>query len=155
MLFVTQTIQPNGGFGGGQLGCNYQIGLFVWGVEGDIQGSNIKDGFGPTTFTASSGAAFTSNVDERLKWFGAVRERVGIAPGAGPVLLYVTGGVAFGGMDFTQFAINNCSGAHFTLADDSTKTGWVLDRRGRATHAGSLSNENVDVDQCVDPAAVR
>src|SRR5215813_10445810 len=35
---------PAGGFGGGQLGFNYQIYNFVLGAETDIQGAGISDG---------------------------------------------------------------------------------------------------------------
>src|SRR5436190_14873520 len=34
-----------GGFGGGQLGYNWQAGKFVFGFETDIQGSDIKSSF--------------------------------------------------------------------------------------------------------------
>src|ERR1700748_585929 len=36
-------LTPSGGFVGGQIGANYQTGMFVWGVESDIQVSHIND----------------------------------------------------------------------------------------------------------------
>src|SRR5262249_40681995 len=32
-------LDPSGGFGGGQIGCNYQVQNWVFGVETDIQGA--------------------------------------------------------------------------------------------------------------------
>src|SRR5947208_3079498 len=40
----TSNGSSNSGFtGGGQIGCNYQNGSFVWGVEADINGSSQRD----------------------------------------------------------------------------------------------------------------
>jgi outer membrane immunogenic protein len=78
-------LSPSGGFGGGQIGYNWQgvLGLgsqWVLGVEADIQGSGIED------------SAF--GVNSSLNWFGTVRGRIGYA--FGPTLIYGTGGFAFG-----------------------------------------------------------
>jgi outer membrane immunogenic protein len=83
-------LDPKGGFGGGQIGYNWQ-GVWhpqlVLGVEADIQGSGIKDE------ATAHGVTFKSNLD----WFGTVRGRLGYAFGSS--LLYATGGFAFGGID--------------------------------------------------------
>jgi outer membrane immunogenic protein len=76
----------DGGFGGGQIGYNWQSGHFVLGVEADIQGAGIEE---KTTFL---GVDFKSGLD----WFGTVRGRLGYA--FGPSLLYATGGFAYGGV---------------------------------------------------------
>jgi outer membrane immunogenic protein len=75
--------EPDGAFGGGQLGYNWQRDRFLFGVEGDLQASDIN---------ASKDVAF-GNAATDIDWFSTVRGRVGIA--AGPWLLYGTGGVAF------------------------------------------------------------
>jgi outer membrane immunogenic protein len=80
-------IDPQGGFGGGQIGYNWQSGNFVFGVEADIQGSGIED-----EARDSAGNVFKS----RLDYFGTVRGRLGYA--FGPSLLYATGGFAYGGI---------------------------------------------------------
>src|SRR5712691_7418750 len=36
------TLKDDGIIGGGQIGCNWQTGSFVWGVEGDFQGTSLK-----------------------------------------------------------------------------------------------------------------
>src|SRR5262245_29210747 len=123
-LFVSQSTGAEGGFGGGQVGCNYQTGAFVWGIEADIEGSGIKDGFGLTAFPAPPGGhAFTASAEERLKWFGTVRGRLGVA--LDRVLLYGTGGVAFGKTEYSFFAADP-GGNNSTLVADSNKTGYVV-----------------------------
>jgi outer membrane immunogenic protein len=67
------TTDWNGAFGGGQVGFNMQRGSFVFGVEGDLQGSSIK-------------APNNAEID----YFGTIRARAGFA--AGNALFYGTGG---------------------------------------------------------------
>jgi outer membrane immunogenic protein len=76
----------NGGFGGGQIGYNWQHDHLVVGVEADIQGADI----------AGSGTLKSATADNKLDWFGTVRGRLGYSIGA--ALLYGTGGLAFGGV---------------------------------------------------------
>jgi outer membrane immunogenic protein len=83
-------LSPSGGFGGGQIGYNWQGFLhphLVLGVEADIQGAGV-DG----QAIDKDGVAFLSSLD----YFGTVRGRLGYA--FGPSLLYATGGFAYGGI---------------------------------------------------------
>jgi outer membrane immunogenic protein len=54
---TTQGLRPEGGFGGGQIGYNWQGAYFgpsfVFGIEADIQGANVRDGFTRTKFDAA------------------------------------------------------------------------------------------------------
>ncbi|MBV9459993.1 MAG: porin family protein, partial [Bradyrhizobium sp.] len=69
-----------GGFGGGQIGINWQWGMFVAGGELDFQGSRINaNGVGAATNIF--GGLTTINTVERLDYFGTARGRVGIAFG--------------------------------------------------------------------------
>jgi outer membrane immunogenic protein len=101
-------ISPEGGFGGGQIGYNWQ-GIWhphlVVGIEADIQGGDIE---GKAVDTA--GNFFKSNVD----YFGTVRGRVGYA--VDRTLVYATGGFAYGGV---KNEIN-------TFSSDKTATGYVV-----------------------------
>src|SRR5215470_8095545 len=86
-----QGINPQGAFGGGQIGYNWQGILhpnLVLGVEADIQGAEIRDG-NPGKFV---GQGAKSNLD----YFGTVRGRLGLAFGSS--LIYGTGGLAYGGI---------------------------------------------------------
>jgi outer membrane immunogenic protein len=75
-----------GGFGGGQIGFNYQTGSFVLGVETDFEGSGITG----SVLDVNFGDTMQSKVD----YFGTVRGRVGFAFNA--AMIYATGGFAYG-----------------------------------------------------------
>jgi outer membrane immunogenic protein len=100
--------------GGGQVGYNYQFGnSFVIGAEADIQGTSISGGHQgnfiglfPSPFRNSATGLLSPLVTGNggnlsLPWFGTVRGRAGylITP---TLLLYGTGGFAYGGVDVFQ-----------------------------------------------------
>jgi outer membrane immunogenic protein len=120
--FPEPSLGPKGGFAGGQIGCNYQTNQFVWGVEGDIQGSDIHDGFGPARFTVPGVLTLTDS--ENLRWFATVRGRLGIAA-QDRLLVYVTGGVAFGKTQYNQFSLDAANNTD-TLNGDTSRTGYVV-----------------------------
>jgi outer membrane immunogenic protein len=81
----------SGVLGGGQIGYNHQLGpLFVVGVETDFQGTSFgggdsgRFGFGPP--------GRSRGVD----WFGTARGRIGLTPIDPQILIYGTGGFAYG-----------------------------------------------------------
>src|SRR5579871_6804326 len=106
---------PAGGFGGGQLGFNYQISSFVLGAETDIQGAGISD---TRTCLFSCIPGSSALIDQKLNWFGTTRARLGLANG--PVLTYVTGGAAYGGI---ETGLTTAFGGLTNAA--TTKMGWV------------------------------
>jgi outer membrane immunogenic protein len=71
---------PAGLAGGVQLGYNWEIGHFVFGVETDLQLSGADDTFAAWKFSNP--------------WFGAVRGRGGLS--FSNVLLYLAAGLAYG-----------------------------------------------------------
>jgi outer membrane immunogenic protein len=89
-----------GGFGGAQAGYNWQVTNWVWGVEADIQGADIR-GRGTLTgaFVAQRDGtpALPGNfvtASEKIDYFGTARLRAGFL--ATPaLLLYGTGGLAW------------------------------------------------------------
>jgi opacity protein-like surface antigen len=89
---VLPTPESSGGFAGGQLGCDYQTGPIVWGVQGEAAWSRIVDHF----FNSLS----TVEVTSKLVWSadGAVRAGVAIDRG----LFYGKAGVAVGGLEHTE-----------------------------------------------------
>jgi len=95
----------NGAFGGGQIGFNWVFpggygggttvpGGWLVGVEADIQGASLRR-TNPTLFFLDDDTT-TVTSDSRLNWFGTARGRFGYAWDS--VLVYGTGGVAFGGV---------------------------------------------------------
>lgn len=104
-------LSPSGGFGGGQIGYNWQGGFgyapLVLGIEADIQGAGIEDKGTDGTYTYKSS----------LDYFGTVRGRVGYA--VDRALIYATGGFAYGG-------IRNEALAPAGFSTSTTATGYVL-----------------------------
>jgi outer membrane immunogenic protein len=81
--FSVSSTDGNGFMGGGQAGFNYQVGQFVFGVEGDMSGSTLKGA------TNVLGASFNTNVD----WTATLTGRAGIA--FDRWLVYGKGGAAW------------------------------------------------------------
>jgi outer membrane immunogenic protein len=76
--------------GGGQAGYNIQSGAFVYGIETDLDGVAIghHQNCGPYGFLCTN--------DGGSGWLGTTRARLGYAMDR--VLIYATGGVAYGGL---------------------------------------------------------
>jgi outer membrane immunogenic protein len=111
----SDTLEPSGFIGGGQIGYNWQLSpIWVVGLEADFQGSLEKDSVTSTKpfdvffakslppvaplVPAAATATGTSvlNYTTKIDWFGTVRARLGYVWGDGAVLTYVTGGLAYG-----------------------------------------------------------
>lgn len=87
-------VRAEGGFGGAQAGYNWQSNHFVFGIEGDIQGAAMKQSLVLTHAAIPGFFATMHAASSELDWFGTVRGRIGYA--SNQVLLYGTGGVAYG-----------------------------------------------------------
>ncbi len=100
----------NGFVGGGQIGYNWQpVGSpLVVGIEGDFQGTSMN--------TTSTLGAVT--VQERDRWFGTIRGRIGYAWDR--FMVYGTGGFAFVNTNF------NTTVAGVNVSDSGTKSGYAL-----------------------------
>jgi outer membrane immunogenic protein len=96
----------SGGFGGAQIGYNFQADRIVYGLEADIQRSDI-----------SGEAAVNSNDyrSQKIDWFSTVRGRFGYT--FGNFLLYGTGGFAI-----ADVKANDTS---TFLEDKQTQHGWT------------------------------
>jgi outer membrane immunogenic protein len=77
--------------GGGTLGCNYQTGQFVFGLEGEVGYLSLK-GSGLDPFSPFVPLDTTSST-KLGDWYGMITGRAGIAWDR--ALLYVKGGAAF------------------------------------------------------------
>jgi outer membrane immunogenic protein len=84
--FVGPSQTINGANGGFELGYNWQIGNFLVGVEGDIQGSSQDQ-----TFSNACGPSCAIGQSTTLDWFSTFRGRAGFA--LKDVLFYGTGGI--------------------------------------------------------------
>ena len=113
-----------GGFGGGQIGYNLAWTNWLIGVEADIQGADIGR---TNTVTFPGGGGIVPSVStgrDHIDWFGTARGRVGVT--FNNILLYGTGGFAFGGVNssvtnvFTPVTAGSFAG---NLSD--TRFGWA------------------------------
>jgi outer membrane immunogenic protein len=100
------SISPTGWLFGGTLGYNYQMGSWVWGLEGDIAYADVK----------GSAACGAFNCTTKNNWLGTVRGRIGYA--FDRFLPYITAGGAFGDVKAT-------STDPLTTGGSSTQIGWT------------------------------
>ena len=98
-----------GGFAGGTLGYNWQMGSLVLGVEADAAWSDIS---------ASVGIPGLVSADSKIRDLGTVRGRIGYA--VDQVLFYGTGGFAWADNKLSANALG------FGFSDSQVHTGWVV-----------------------------
>jgi outer membrane immunogenic protein len=129
---------PAGFIGGGEIGYNWQLGGFVYGLETDFSGTSVSSstGFGnsvgisgfPANVINMSGAA-----SEKIDYLGTARVRAGflVTP---PLLVYATGGFAYGNVSANSSLAEqvggpcaSCGPAPSVAASvSSTRTGWTV-----------------------------
>lgn len=119
-----------GGVLGGQIGYNYQVASWVWGIEGDGQWANERS---TTTVvcgvlcTGTTAAGFAASFTQKIDAFGTVRARVGwlVTP---DVLFYGTGGLAIADFKstFTALAAVPPLVTGFGTSTSTTRVGWTV-----------------------------
>jgi outer membrane immunogenic protein len=118
------TADVEGALAGGQIGYNWQTGAFVWGLETDLQWTGQKGGTSFCFPVACLPGAFQVAVDHKIDWFGTFRARAGALVDP-RVLLYVTGGLAYGHV--TTDATGGVVGQPFVnLSAKDTRVGWTI-----------------------------
>lgn len=126
---------PQGGFGGVQIGWNWQadslLGPIVYGLEADFQGAGLTGG---GANVAGPLGLNTVQYNTSSDWFGTVRGRVGLA--TGPVLSYFTGGFAYANVKST---IVEAGVGTFTA--DRTATGWTIGSGVEAALGGNWTGK--------------
>jgi len=119
------SVSPGGFVGGGQLGCDYQVGLFVLGIQAmanmaDIRGSQLQPN-----------GLVTSYVN--IPWLETLTGRVGYAV-MPSTLLYVKGGAAW-----VRDNITTTLGGTTIGTGIITPTGWTVGVGGEFLFLGNLS----------------
>jgi len=102
----TGSFNTDGGLVGGTIGANFQASQFVFGIEADVDWTDIR---GSTTAFPCLSTCQTSN-----DWLGTVRGRVGYA--FDRVLIFGTGGGAFGDVKATVTGAGS---------NDNSEFGWT------------------------------
>lgn len=122
------SINSSGFYGGGQLGYNWQFNRnWVAGLEADINAADIEGKVGLNVSTAPpvTPTTITGSVGSKVDYFGTVRGRFGWTNG--PLLLYATGGFAYG--DTTSSISGSASGGlngTFNVSQTNHHTGWTV-----------------------------
>jgi outer membrane immunogenic protein len=104
--FSSGSYRTSGGLIGGTLGYNWQMGQTVFGIEGDIDWSNIR---------GSATCGVGTSCETRNNWLSTARGRLGYAMDR--VMPYVTGGLAVGDIKHSVAGIGS---------SDTTKAGWTI-----------------------------
>jgi outer membrane immunogenic protein len=108
----------DGGLVGVTIGYNWQTGPWVFGLEGDIDWTNLRGSF--------VNAACPAGCETRNNWLATVRGRLGYA--FDRVMPYVTGGLAAGDIEANPVG--------FPGAED-TQVGWTVGAGVEAAIAGN------------------
>jgi outer membrane immunogenic protein len=130
LLVTSDKTDLNGIVGGGQIGYNWQIQNWVWGLEADIQGTDEK---GTRAFSFTTGQQFCFNLcpppvttpfalTQKIDWFGTVRGRAGVLV-TPRVLLYATGGLAYGQVNSSE-TVGTVVPSAFSASN--TNVGWTV-----------------------------
>jgi outer membrane immunogenic protein len=107
------SVDLSGGLAGGQIGCNYQVGTWVFGVQGDYDWANV-------TATATD-TFFAATTDQtKIKGIASVTGRAGYAWDR--FLGYVKGG---GAWESDEYTISSPAVAALATASE-TRTGWTI-----------------------------
>jgi outer membrane immunogenic protein len=126
---ITDSFNLSGFIGGGQLGCNWQWGAWVFGIEGDGSATNKEGQAFEATLASIPGlqarANWISQTQER--WLVTARGRLGLTDfwWFGPrTLVYVTGGGAWAKIDTSEFL----SGVSINRShqESNTRSGWTV-----------------------------
>jgi outer membrane immunogenic protein len=107
-LGSTDSFDLSGGLVGGTIGYNWQMGQWVFGLEGDLDWTNIRG-------STSSGICAGTSCETRNDWLGTARARFGYA--FDRIMPYVTGGLAFGNVKTELAGVGS---------SDETQAGWTL-----------------------------
>lgn len=107
-----RSFDPAGYVAGLHGGYNRQFGRFVAGAEGDIEFSNYRGGHA---------AGFAIGIRSKSNLQGSLRARLGFLP-MDRLMLYATGGVAFGSIRYTFFN----GGLGLIEHNTKTRTGWTV-----------------------------
>jgi outer membrane immunogenic protein len=125
---LSNNFNLSGFIGGGTLGCNWQAGAWVFGIEGDGSATNKSGQAFPVIRTLGGVAVAQDRIFELQEhWLVTARGRLGLTNfwWFGPnTMLYVTGGGAWAKIDSSQWRTANpfVSG----IQETDTRSGWTV-----------------------------
>lgn len=130
-------IKSKGWVGGGHLGHNWQYNRFVTGLEIDLSAADIN-GSSNTVTGAAPGVTFSEGFNDKVKYLGTMRGRLGWLP-TDNFLLYGTAGLAWERLERTDTAIVATPTGTTTIrsVSPSDRFGWVAGVGGEVTLGSS------------------
>jgi outer membrane immunogenic protein len=121
---IADSFNLSGFIGGGQVGCNYQVGAWVWGIEADGSANN-KEGQAfeapLAPFFANQRLGWVSQTQER--WLVTARGRLGWT-WWDKSMIYVTGGGAWAKIDSSEFLLGTVLNTGHQ--ESNTRSGWTV-----------------------------
>src|SRR5712692_5001817 len=132
MLPTTLRPDPKGVIAGGQLGYNKEFTPMVLSAEFTISWSNMNGTVTVTPIIRNNGSTFPGTgfltTHQDTSWFGTLRPRLGIlATPSHRLLLYGTGGLAFGHVNYSANSDFRPGGTiQYPVAFSKTKKGWTV-----------------------------
>jgi outer membrane immunogenic protein len=120
------TFHPSSAIGGGEIGCNWQTGVWVVGLEGDGSGWDLSKS---STVTGpgdpfNPGTTLTASTSESSYWLATVRGRLGYA--YDNWLFYATAGAAFTKVSYSQAVFFTFSDSTQFGSVGTTEAGWTV-----------------------------
>ena len=122
-LFNNGSNTASGIIGGGQVGCDYQRGKFVFGIQGMFDATNLD---GSNTYTIDGDSLSSTRTE--AEWFATLTGRIGIAV-TPMTLLYAKGGVAWVSNDYTDRCLTTCNSEvnpKYVGRGSENRTGWLV-----------------------------
>ena len=108
---------------GVQAGFNYQMGMFVVGVEADINYLNLDSSEETTILIDDTDTIIRTS--HEINWFGTLRARLGVTP-MDRLLIYATGGLAGADIDDETTADFDGGDVIFDGSNSDTQWGWTI-----------------------------
>lgn len=112
---------PSGVIGGGHAGYLYQINQWVLGIEGSVDGASLNNTAAAAFPGVFGGSVLVAN--SSLDVVGTIRGKTGFAWDR--VLIYGTGGLAFGGFSTNLSLVGNAPLFGATFNPSNTRVGWT------------------------------
>lgn len=118
-------VQMNGFVGGAQAGYNYQTGVMVFGIEGDILGASLN---------GKTDCFLVLNCTNKINWIADITGRFGVTVGDRG-LVYVKGGAAWAG---ASVGINQSVTVTTALLGGVTANGSINGSASKTVFGGTL-----------------
>jgi outer membrane immunogenic protein len=111
---------------GGQLGYNYQVGCFVYGLETDFNyNSTDESSYVNRALGFPLPGDIIHTVTQQVDYFGTLRARFGYTP-ADRFLIYGTGGLAYGHVSSSSNVLFTYAGDNYIGSSSGMQAGWTL-----------------------------